>query len=229
MDLFTADYPIIIDPAYARADNLLFGARIYRSDARLWLHIDLARVVVLAARLIHDQSGYACVLYDGLRTIEAQAAMLDTQRVRENPHWLEEPRLLSPPGTGAHPRGMAIDMALVDADGGLIDMGTKFDDLTEKAHRDYTHAPQVLQNRAILTNGMMEAARQLETPLWPLPQEWWDFRLPPEVYESYDPLSDHILPPQMRCVLEADDSIRNFESGHFDALKTEILEDLNHG
>src|SRR5690606_17236675 len=99
-------------------------------------------------------------------------------------HWLEEPnRLLSPPGGGAHPRGMAIDMSLQTADGRDVDMGTVFDYLAENAaaehnpaHRDYPQmSDEVRTNRAILTKAMIEAARDLGLPLAPLPQEWWDF------------------------------------------------------
>lgn len=200
MDVFELAHPVRINLAYARDDNLLLGERIYRQDARLWLHRDLSEIVLRAAKIIADQHGFTCVLYDGLRTFDAQDAMLRTKRVRDNPHWLKEPRLLSPPGTGAHPRGMAIDIALEDESGALLDMGTPFDDLTEKAHRDYAHNETVQKNRAILTDAMMETARMLGKPLLPLPQEWWDFRFPAEIYGQYAPLSDKDLPPEMRMM-----------------------------
>lgn len=219
MDIFEGDFALRVEVAYARGDNLLFGERVYREDARLWLHEDLAQVVLLAAVLVHETHGFSCVLYDGLRTVEAQEAMLKTRRVADNPQWLEEPRLLSPPGAGAHPRGMAIDIALEDAGGGLIDMGCAFDFLAQDpspahnpAHRAYAHSPQILENREMLDFGMAEAARRLGVALLPLPQEWWDFRLPPESYDIYDPLSDSILPPQMRLMDGAGDS----KSGDFD-------------
>lgn len=87
-------HPYRVEVAYACDDNLLFGQQIYRSDAHLWLHQDLADIVSKAAADLNDQ-GYCLILYDGLRTVDAQAAMLETRAVKENPHWLEEPRLLS--------------------------------------------------------------------------------------------------------------------------------------
>ncbi len=235
MDMFTGDFPIQIDMAYARDDNLLFGERIYREDARLWLHRDLAEVVLRAARSIHERHGFGCVLYDGLRTVDAQDAMLKTARVGENPHWLEEPRLLSPPGAGAHPRAMAIDMALVDADGALVDMGTAFDFLAERpdaahnaAHREYAHSEAILQNRAILTDAMHGSAQGAGKQLLALPQEWWDFRFPPSVYDAYDSLSDHNLPPQMTLVSANSDSHTvDFEPVHFERLKQEVINAVN--
>jgi len=196
-----------VEIAYARDDNLLFGQQIYRSDAHLWLHQDLADIVSKAAQDLNDQ-GYCLILYDGLRTVDAQAAMLETCAVKENPHWLEEPRLLSPPGAGAHPRGMAIDCSIKTLEGRLLDMGTPFDYLStdpapesNPAHRAYTGlTEEIRQNRKILDTAMIKAAQDAGTPIWPLPQEWWDFRLPLEVSETYAPLSDADLPPEMRMV-----------------------------
>jgi D-alanyl-D-alanine dipeptidase len=194
-----------INLAYARADNFLFGERIYKRDAQLFLHKTLAAIVQRAAELA-QAGGYTLVLYDGLRTTTAQEKMLHTQRVKGNPHWLQEPRLLSPPGAGAHPRGMAIDLSLETADGLLLDMGTVFDFLANNAapthnaaHRHYVHLmPEYAQNRALLDGFMTKAAQDLETPIFLLPQEWWDFRLPAEHYEQYEPLSDDDLPVSLR-------------------------------
>ena len=188
--------------AHDRPPNI-FGA-VYRPDAQLWLHRDLARVVLKASELLE---GYRLVLYDGLRTVEAQDKMAHSAIVQANPHWLQEPgRLLSPPGAGAHPRGMAIDVSLETLDGDLLDMGTDFDYLAEDssaaanpAHREYQALkPAHATNRAILNEAMLGAAQECGVELMPLPQEWWDFRLPPEMYERYEPLSDGALPAEMR-------------------------------
>ena len=199
-------HPFRVDLAYARADNFLFGEAIYRPDASLWLHQNLADIVVRAAHLCFERYGLRLVLYDGLRTVEAQEKMLQTQRVQENLHWLEEPRLLSSPGGGAHPRGMAIDLSLEDLAGRALDMGTVFDFLAEDsdvahnpAHRQYQgHSPAVVENRRKLDEIMCEAAAACAQPLFLLPQEWWDFRLPIDVYGEYVPLSDADLPLKMR-------------------------------
>ena len=64
-------------------------------------------------------------------------------RVKDNLHWLEEPRLLSPPGAGGHLRGMAIDIGLEDAQGRLLDMGTVFDYLAEDSRRPLICASRI--------------------------------------------------------------------------------------
>jgi D-alanyl-D-alanine dipeptidase len=204
MAVETAGLPVRIEVAYARDDNFLFGERIYRSDAKMWLHKALAGVVVEAAKLAKSKD-LRLVLYDGLRTTTAQASMLETRAVKAHPHWLEEPRLLSPPGAGAHPRGMAIDVSLETLDGALLDMGSVFDYLSDDptpahniAHRDYAHSKDVRYNRAVLDGVMVDAARIVGVDLLLLPQEWWDFRLPVEVYGRYAPLSDEDLPPPIK-------------------------------
>ncbi|MBX2834301.1 MAG: D-Ala-D-Ala dipeptidase [Micavibrio sp.] len=208
IDMHTAldGLPIRFEIAYARDDNLLFGERIYKGDAKLILHRLLSDIVIEAARNV-DAAKHRLILYDGLRTSTAQARMLETRAVKDNPQWLQEPRLLSPPGKGGHPRGMAVDVSLETVDGTLVDMGTSFDYLAadpspEKnpAHREFTgHASEIYKNRKMLDDLMMSAADNLGTPLLPLPQEWWDFRLPPEIYDQYAPLSDEDLPQDFCC------------------------------
>lgn len=196
---------IRIDLAYAQDDNTLFKERIYRKDAQLFIYKDLAEIVLRVAQTVKEQ-GLRLVVYDSLRTSDAQARMLETQAVRDNPHWLEEPRLLSPPGKGAHPRGMAVDCSLEMLNGELLDMGTVFDFLAEDAspehnpaHREHPYlSDEVRANRKILDDAFEDAAESLGIALFPLPQEWWDYRLPPAFTEQFAPLSDSDLPPAMR-------------------------------
>lgn len=236
MELFTDTHSIHIELAYAhdRAPNI-FGP-IYTAQEKLILHNNLAKTVLLASKLIHQEYGLHMRLYDGLRTIEAQAKMQASKAVQENPHWLEEPnRLLSPPGAGGHPRGMAVDLTLQTKDGDLLDMGTVFDHLAENpeaehnpAHRDYPHiSAEIKQNRAILTNAMNKAANILNTPLFPLPQEWWDFRLPQQYFSQFKPLSDTALPPSLRMTAVPANDIPDLPPEHFQNLKKSIIEELN--
>lgn len=206
MDLFIADEPLAIDLVYAKAKHPenIFGIAAYHTGARLTLHKDLARIVVAAARTIHQGHGWTLVLKDGLRPIEAQKILIETDIVRNNPHWLEEPRLLSSPGQGAHPRGMAIDVSVLDKDSIPVDMGTVFDEMTPQSARAYTgFSADILQNRAILENAFMNAATALNIPLLPLPSEWWDFRIPASHSGQYAPLSDADLPGPLRMCTEA--------------------------
>ncbi len=69
-----------------------------------------------------------------------------------------------------HPKGLAIDLTLADADGNLLDMGGGFDEFEEKSHanaKDLT--PLQRQNRALLRSIMQEVGFEQ----WPY--EWWHF------------------------------------------------------
>ena len=237
MDIFAGDkdFALEIDLDYARNDNLLFGEAIYRPRARLWLHEDLAKVVLLASLLLKRQN-LVLVLHDGLRTAEAQAKMTQTKRALENPQWTKGvDRLLSPPGLGGHPRGMAIDASLKTVQGKELDMGTPFDELAadasadkNPAHRDYPgHSPEVMKNRQILELAMTSAADSLQTPLMGLPAEWWDFRQPKYKYKPFAPLKDCDLPPQMRMTdVVCDNDFEDFPDEHFEELKTALREEV---
>lgn len=207
MDTVAGDIPLRIDIVYAQARHPenIFGMALYRSDARLWLHRDFADIVIRAARSCSVETGYVFVLKDGLRTIEAQAMMQETEIVKANPHWTQEPnRLLSPPGKGGHPRGMAVDIVLETESGTLVEMGTRFDHLSKDptvnpAKRGFAGISDAAKkNRQILEDYMVKAAQDLNRPLLPLPSEWWDFRFPGSYSERYAPLSDHDLPEDMR-------------------------------
>lgn len=134
-------------------------------------------------------SGMVMRLYDCLRPIEAQAFMKHFKESLNIDH-----NMLSDPGMGGHPRAMAIDCALVpiNAPYGVcsVDYGTGFDDLefmvlSDGAKMAYAHRNNLKsipflakQNRLHLEIIMQKAALAARIPLMPLPQEWWDFRLP---------------------------------------------------
>lgn len=238
MDVFAGPHPVAVDLVYADSAHPEnnFG-RIYRKGARLWLHEDLAAVALLASGMCRrERPGTVMVLKDGLRTVEAQTIILRSGIVRNNPHWLEGPnRLLSPPGKGAHPRAMAIDISLADDNGEVPDMGSAFDFLSEdRAHNPSARgfndiAASARQNRQLLESSMVRAASALKIPLLPLPDEWWDFRLPGEIYETYAPLRDADLPEQMRMTsaCETPASVPDFPEEHFAQLRDRIADKVS--
>jgi D-alanyl-D-alanine dipeptidase len=208
MTAFGAAFPLRVDLVYADGGHPenIFKTALYRPGARLWLHAEFAAVVLTASRLMAERHGGVFILKDGLRTVEAQAAMQRTAIVRANPHWSHGPeRLLSLPGQGGHPRGMAVDVVVADAaTGALWDMGTSFDHLstdpqTNPARRGYQgFAQNILDNRQRLEACFNDAARLLNVPLLPLPSEWWDFRFPASHSERYVAVSDADLPASMQ-------------------------------
>ncbi len=229
MDLFLGHEAVQVDVMYAGPAS--FCGIVYKSSARLSLHRDMAEVILAASRLIRDRIGGSLELYDGLRTTTAQAVICDTPVVKAHPHWTAEGplRMFAPPGKGGHPRGMAIDLSVRNADGELLDMGTIVDALPEggadpdsnPAHREYTRlTDKVKKNRDILTAAMIDAATMFGRPMRPLPSEWWDYRFPDDVYMRYSPLADEDVPPSLRLTGKiADDAGHpEFPRGHYDAV-----------
>lgn len=201
MDIFFGVEPIKIDLVYADKNHSenIFKTALYKPDARLSLYRDFARVVILTARILNQSHHWTLVLKDGLRTIDAQSKMMETDIVKLNPQWLVEPRMLSSPGQGGHPRGMAVDVCARDEDNNDIDMGTLFDTMTPESARDYNgFNAQILENRKILEQSFVAAARHLNLPLLPLPSEWWDFRFPASYSNQFMPISDDALPKPLQ-------------------------------
>lgn len=216
LDAYVDNNPLKVDLVYAQAthpDNM-FKQEIYRPAARMWGHRDFVKIIIRAAHLCYQRSGLLFELKDCLRTVEAQGLMQQTAIVKAHPHWLEEPnRLLSPAGKGGHPRGMAVDIILIDQQGDEIDMGTRFDFLTEDrannpAARSYTQFKEdavynhlILQRRKLLEDSMLQAAEEQAQKILPLPQEWWDFRFMPDYSNRFHPIHDKDLPPEMRMTI----------------------------
>ena len=128
LDECERDYPVRVDCVYAQPNHTdnHFGA-IYHPKARMLGHQDLIKIILLAAVRLNRDHGWTLILKDCLRVTEAQEKMTKTDLVKANPHWLIEPRFLSSAGQGGHPRGMAIDVGVVDNNNNDIDFGTRFD------------------------------------------------------------------------------------------------------
>ena len=231
MDIFIGREPIKIDLVYAQKNHPhnIFNTALYHDKARLWAHKDIAAITLLTARKLNKSHGYILEIQDCLRTTNSQQAMQETEIVKANPQWCEEPdRLLAPPGAGGHPRAMAIDVSLIDAAENIVDMGTPFDTMTEQSHRNYEgFSKTILENRKHLENSFSQSAARLNHPFLPLPSEWWDFRFPPEFTKQIEPLSEADLPPQMQMTDKIDNNIPDFPQEHFDKLAQEIINIVN--
>lgn len=229
MDRFKAE-PIKVDLVYASKNHPenIFKAELYHPSAHLSLHKDLAKIVIGAARTLYTNHQYILVLKDGLRTVDAEILATQTDAYQKNPQWREGPNvLLSKPGTGAHPRGMAIDVSLETIDGSPVDMGTVFDEMTEQSARDYAgFSSDTLERRAILETAFLEQAARLQLPLLPLPAEWWDFRFPRSYYEQWLPLYDTDVPPPLKMVAPQQEYHSNEWAECFDKNVKDVLNSL---
>ncbi len=158
------DDGFLLDIRYATANNLT-GAPIYTRPVAL-LRPE-AHALLLAAGARAAVLGLQIKIFDAFRPIEAQWALWRA---------LPDPRFVSDPveDRGLHPRGVAVDVTLMDRGNGTeLDMGTGFDDMTALAAQDYLDLPpEVIRNRALLL-GIMAATG------WDhIASEWWHYQAP---------------------------------------------------
>lgn len=149
------------DVRYATTENFT-GRKLYASDT-LWARQAMA--TALRSALEHArQRGYGLLVYDAYRPLSVQKLMWSI---------LPDERYVADPAKGSrHNRGAAVDITLCSLDGVPLDMGTPYDDFSEKAHvgaeglREEARA-----HRAILHEIMTKAGFDV------LPTEWWHYDL----------------------------------------------------
>jgi len=163
---------IAVDLRYATGDNFV-GADMYSPFDCAWLHRDAARMLEKAAAALAARRKDASLLVlDALRPQRVQERMWKALEGTPLTEYLAHPERGS-----IHSFGMAVDVTIVDAAGVELDMGTPFDDLSERSHpvleaellaRGEITAAQVA-NRQLLRDAMGEAGWQ------GIRREWWHF------------------------------------------------------
>src|SRR5262245_58755582 len=96
LDDFAGKHPVKIDLVYGQPqhpDNM-FKSGIYKPGAKMWAHASFAPIVLRAAAICYAQKKWLFELKDCLRPVEAQAAMMESDIVKANPHWIQEPNRL---------------------------------------------------------------------------------------------------------------------------------------
>ena len=169
---------VLLDLRYASADNLL-GRPVYARAVAL-LRPE-ARWALLAAAARARARGLRLRLFDAFRPLEAQWAFW---HAAEDKTFVADPR-----GGGTHPRGIAVDLTLVDgASGADLPMGTGFDAFTAlSAHGALDGLPpDAIRNRVLLLGIMTAAGWECYEP------EWWHYHLPGR--EAYPALSAADVP-----------------------------------
>ena len=161
-----------VDLRYATPANFV-GADMYSPFDCAWLHRDAAaRLQEAIAHLAAKRPGFSLLVLDALRPQRVQERMWKALEGTPLTDYLANPARGS-----IHSFGMAVDVTLADADGAELDMGTPFDDLTERSHPILEAemlargelAPFHVENRALLRDVMGRAGWQ------GISREWWHF------------------------------------------------------
>jgi zinc D-Ala-D-Ala dipeptidase len=159
IDVKVAISNIELDIKYATHDN--FTHKIIYPVAKCYLLKHVVQALKNASEEF-NKLDYKIKIWDGYRPLQAQHIFWNL---------VPDERYVADPKKGSrHNRGCAVDLTLTDYLGNELDMGTSFDDFTEKAHRNYKDfAPKVLQHRQLLQT-IMEKHGFIG---WK--NEWWHF------------------------------------------------------
>lgn len=153
-------FDVNIDLAYSKTSNFT-GKKIY-IRSKCYIHNDaiknFKRAILFASKI-----GYKLKIFDAFRPSEAQEFLW-----KKYPN----PNFIAPPSKGSpHSRGVAIDLTLTRRNR-AIDMGTSFDDFTEKSYHGNTKIRSIAQKNRMLLLGIMTAAG------WDFyKNEWWHYQL----------------------------------------------------
>lgn len=151
-----------LDLRYATANNFT-GKQVYPDCAKTHCYLEEhAAQALVKAQQEFLAIGYCLKVFDAYRPRSAQEIFWQLVP--------DERYVINPANGSRHTRGCAIDVTLVDKDGKELDMGTEFDDFTERAHIDCKDLSETVQtNRTLLHTVMAKHGFEV----WYA--EWWHF------------------------------------------------------
>lgn len=163
---------IAVDLRYATPDNFV-GRDLYSPIDCAWLHRDAAAALERAvAWLAAQRPDHHLLVLDALRPQRVQQQLWDALQGTELLGYIAEPSRGS-----IHSFGMALDITIVGPDGRELDMGTGFDDLSERSHPALELAllekgeitQEHVEHRRLLRDAMFQAG------FFGINSEWWHF------------------------------------------------------
>ena len=161
LEIAPQTHDVAVEIAYATPRNFT-GKPVY-ARAGCYLRAEAAACLARATALARPL-GLRLKIFDAFRPSEAQWVLWD---FRPDPEFLADPRRGSP-----HSRGVAVDVTLIDASGGELEMGTPFDAFTPLSHHGSLAVSGEAQRNRLLLLGLMTAAG------WDFyGKEWWHYQL----------------------------------------------------
>ena len=163
---------VAVDLRYATPDNFV-GRDLYSPIDCAWLHRDAAAALEQAvAWLAARRPDHHLLVLDALRPQRVQQQLWDALQGTELLGYIAEPSRGS-----IHSFGMALDITIVGPDGQELDMGTGFDDLSERSHpalelillEKGEITQQHVEHRRLLRDAMFQAG------FFGINSEWWHF------------------------------------------------------
>lgn len=163
---------IEVDLRYASPDNFV-GRNLYAPLDCAWLHREAAFALEKSVAYLNRHApSFRLLVLDALRPQRVQQQLWDALQGTELLGYIAEP------GRGSiHSFGMALDVTLLDADGRELDMGSAFDELSERSHpllESELLARGELSAAHIANRNMLRAA-MFHAGWVGIDSEWWHF------------------------------------------------------
>lgn len=162
VELIKFDPTLKLDIRYASSNNFL-GTPLYE-EARAFLQRPAAEALARANRKLYLQ-GYGLLIFDGYRPWYVTKLFWDATPASDHIY-------VADPAEGSrHNRGCAVDLTIFDLKTGrLLPMPSGYDEMSDRAHSDYTGGTAVERaNRALLRSTMEAEGFTV------YPEEWWHF------------------------------------------------------
>ena len=173
VDIATVCPDILVELKYTTTDNFT-GHDVYGDLVKAYFVPEVAEMLArVQARLGALKPGWRLLIYDAARPLSTQRYMFEF--VKGTP---QEKYVADPSVHGFHNYGVAVDLTIADGAGRPLDMGSGFDEFTDRSnvgHEDELVAAgrissEARDNRAFLAKLMTEEGFE------PNPDEWWHYQ-----------------------------------------------------
>jgi D-alanyl-D-alanine dipeptidase len=176
IDIQSIDSSIRIDLKYATSDNFM-GTPLYPKIGAYCVP-ELAHAIAAAQKTLKSiEPSYSLTILDAARPISIQKAMFDKVKGTASEKYIANP--YGKFQGGFHNYGMAVDLTISDHFGNFLDLGTKFDEFSDKAHvgNEYELFRTGSISRDALVNRMLLYYIMGKNNLFPYPYEWWHYQI----------------------------------------------------
>ena len=190
VDILSIRPDIKTDIKYATTDNFT-GKILYSEDVGVYTEPVLAEAVAKAQETLKSiNENYSLVIFDAARPISVQKEMFDLVKGTTSERFIANP--YGEFAGGFHNYGMAVDVAIIDDKGNMLDFGTGYDSFEDIAH---SGGEAELAKRGLLSLEAYENRQLLyyvmgKHGMLPYAYEWWHFQL---TYNESDKLKFKLL------------------------------------
>lgn len=177
VDIASIEPSIKVELKYGTTDNFMHRVMYSMSD-RAFAEENLARAVSAAQQLLKTiNPSLSIIVYDAARPISIQRMMFDSVKGTPSERYVANP--YDKIRGGYHNYGLAVDIAIVDEQGKMLDFGTGYDSFSELAHPGNE---AVLVNKGLISmqayeNRMLLYYITAKQGLLPYEFEWWHYQL----------------------------------------------------